>query len=1363
MSHPNYDLLEDMEEEENPLPEFSNLSLSSFLSNSNFDVEVFKCFLRAKSLIPNQLSSFNNMSQHLLPEIINNDTPITLNLPSPAKDGTTLQFIVTFSNLFFATPRTYYSREFKESKLLYPYESRNRNITYESSMFIDIDVDGPRGRKKFERVPFGSIPVMIKSNLCNLFPFKDTPEDLYSKYEDPQDPGGYFILGSKKGSASEKVVICQERHVFNRVAVYGPSVKLKFECYSQIRSVAPRSFYPKILRVGFQKGLIVVALPYLPDKNNIPISIMFRALGATTERDIMNHILDVMDDPYATSMIEAMIPSLEYGYLYKKQEECLEYIGCKGKKFESEKGNKYTEKDEDDHIDEDVLDPIEEDEEINKTKKQKLSKKEQAISYARYLITTEVLPHIGKNFVKKRYFLGYMVRKLLLIHLGKLNSEDRDHYANKRVNMVGDMMAGIFYTTFRKMKTDMKKAIDKKGSECINYGTINVVDYLKVKSFSDQFASCLGSGNWGSGKGQKTGVSQVFDRLNYIASWAHLRRINTPMSGEGKIEEPRRLHNSHWMYTCPSETPESKQCGLVKALSLMSYISLETKTFPLKKILKQLGLITFKVKTSSNQDNTESNFLTNTKVFINGDWVGIFYDQDIDRIYSTLRSFKLSGQIFEETSIIYDTILNELRLSTEMGRFIRPLLVVRNGEIQLTKRDIEDIKEKRKTWYDLIHDGIIELVDAEESDDSRTYIANYYKDVTRAHTHCEIHPALMYGLGGTLICKPECNQSPRVCYQCSMIRQAFNRPSSNYMFRNTGTQYILNYLQRPLISSKFAEIFGDAGYGGNNAMVAIMNYRGYGQEDSIIINKQSVERGFFDTMCFVDYRTQVKKHEKQILEIPTNELCHETIGRVTNILNNTKDEERNNFITIKSQTYKTSTTKTDPVPYGVARVGSIVYKGDIIIAKLKEKSAKEKRPDEKPYKNESIVFKDFKVGRVCSVQYGNDGDGFLYINVKIAEIRLPEIGDKWASKISQKGTCGLMANQEDLPFSGDSFSALQPDLILNPLAFPSRMTISHLIEALAAKKVCSSSREHYKILDKHVFYSIKHNGTNESLRVVDDFEYDNSMITDESTFILFIKRKVTHNIELLEQTLIDKVFEKGYSTGVFSYSLLKNIDVPREIVEELYSKYNIREKYGPAIEDGTAYEKIKDIDIQRVFGENKHSAENITLTDLFKKELKKLGYEPHGHQKLYCGMTGEPIDALIFFAPTYYQRLRHLVANKMHARSRGPNQALNRQPQEGRANDGGLRCGEMERDCLLAQSAAFNIRERLCEKSDKFNTFVCRHCGLFAINNKTSGIKECRACDVEGDEHIVDIQMPYTTKLAFQELTSINIVPRILT
>ena len=647
---------------------------------------------------------------------------------------------------------------------------------------------------------------------------------------------------------------------------------------------------------------------------------------------------------------------------------------------------------------------------------------------------------------------------------------------------------------------------------------------------------------------------------------------------------------------CPAETPEGQSCGLVKNMSLMSHVTVGCESSP---VVCALGKMMDIVGKSPGEGALP--------VFINGH--ASFFTKNPKDVLQRLRVARRQILLGSETAFTLDPANNEIRVWTDCGRICRPLLVALPAEdlIILLKK----AREENATWSDMLHSGLIEYVDAEEEE--CCMIAEDVPDLARKpgyYTHCEIHPSMMLGVCASLIPFPDHNQSPRNTYQSAMGKQAMGVHLTNFLQRLDPMANILFYPQKPLVTTRAMEYmrFGELP-AGQNATVAIAVYTGYNQEDSLIMNQSAIDRGLFRSLYYRTYSEQEKK-----------------VG----ILTTESFENPNPKITLNLKHGDYDKLDID----GLISPGSKINGEDVLVGKTTPLSGPQTsglREAGYAKRDASVAVKGTEGGVVDQVLLSTNQDGHKFTKVRVRSVRIPQIGDKFASRHGQKGVVGMTYRHEDMPFSSDG---TVPDIIVNPHAIPSRMTIGHLFECLLGK-VCAVT------------------GT------------------------------------------------AGDATPFSEVSL-----------------------------DGMC------------------------------SVMKELGYEETGTEVLHNGFTGMKFQARIFVGPTYYQRLKHMVDDKIHSRARGPVQILTRQPVEGRSRDGGLRFGEMERDCIIGHGAAQFLKERLFDASDAFRVHVCKVCGLLAVANLQQDRFFCRSCQSATD--VAQVHIPYACKLLFQEFMALNIAPRLM-
>jgi len=695
------------------------------------------------------------------------------------------------------------------------------------------------------------------------------------------------------------------------------------------------------------------------------------------------------------------------------------------------------------------------------------------------------------------------------------------------------------------------------------------------------------------------------------------------------------LASSFWTHNCPSETPEGQKIGIVKSLAMMSLITSQNATQGdvLRSLLKQNKHI------KHPYDVDPLTMRTLVKIMINGDWYGVCKISSAQEIYENLKKKRRDNVIDKMTSILFDYRNKEIRIHYDGGRLIRPLLIVNNNTLGLDKEIITDVNteynmnDKTKSWKKIMskYPNLIEYEDIEslnyllvaenknKLDESieASQRKVEYTDTTKInrygdyrfmkYTHCDFHSWVMLGTVVANIPFSNHNYATRNIIHFSQAKQSIGVYLSSYKDRMDISQ-VLYHPQLPIVTTQGMKYNGcmDLPYG-ENAIVAVASYNGYNQEDSLIFNQSSIDRGIFraDTL---------KKYHSEIMKNPSTSQ--------DDIFNK---PDRNKVTGMKQGNYDKLNDK------GFVPEETIIDNEDVIIGKISP--IQPTGNNNKVYKDSSEIFKTNVEGVIDRVHTGiYNAEGYEMYNVRVRMERKPMSGDKFTTRHGQKGTVGITYAQRDMPFTE---SGIVPDLILNPHGYPSRMSVGHFIECIAAKEAAE--------------------------------------------------------------------------TGHFV--------------------------------DGTPF--------------NNYNMKQLP------EALQKLGYSPHGTETMYCGLTGRKMDVEIFIGPVYNVRLKHMVLDKVHGRARGPRQALTRQPLEGRSRDGGLKIGEMEKDAMVAHGMSQFIKERMMETSDITKVYVCDECGMFASKVIDKEYYKCKGC--QNTSRISAVVIPYACKLLFQELTSVNILPRIRT
>jgi DNA-directed RNA polymerase II subunit RPB2 len=1110
---------------------------------------------------------------------------------------------------------------------MYPNEARLRNMTYGITIHVDVELDffiSPETGEipteptqtmiLPERVYMGKFPIMLMSNQCIL---KGMPSDLRFEFgECRNEYGGYFIIDGK-----EKVVIPQEKFADNMLYIRD-SGDDTYTHSANIRSVSDdlskpiRALSIKILAPSahYENTQIVVSVPNV--RKPVPLFILMRALGVISDKDIIERCILNLDKN--GKYIELFRTSIHDASSIFNQTLALRYIATltKGK----------------------------------------------TVPHVLEILTDYMLPHIGEmNFLEKSYFIGHMVFELLKVYKKEKKATDRDSFMFKRIELPGNLMTDLFREFYTKQRIDIFQKIDKEyyfktGLYRDNFQELilaNKTDIFSNRIVEKGFLKAF-KGDWGGEPHTKrVGVIQPINRLSHNAAIAHLRKINLPLEASAKVVGPRLLHSSQWGMIDPLDTPDGGNVGLHKHMAIGAIVTNGFQSQSIVVLLRERGMQYIHEVLTSDMYGYQ-------KIFLNGSWVGVV-DNPVEIIQ--MRLLRRNGIIPSTTSIYHDISNVSIHIWTDSGRLCRPLYCVDEDivsyELPLIKKGIE---ERTITWNQLVtgvadrkvkgitmysdkiyridelypedmdlneNKSAIEYLDTSELNGCMIDCQWMDKDPKKKYTHKEIHGSLLLGILGNQVIFSEHNPLPRDLFACGQMKQAVSLYHSNYQNRFDKTGIVLNYGQVPLVKSRYLEkISREQHPYGENVIVAIMSLNGYNVEDSILFNSASLDRGLFRTTYYNMYETH--EESASIGDVNTNTVFSNLLGDELIGLRKGVDyshlDERG---LIKEGTQMTDKT-----------------------AVIGMKSSNIEEPEN--YRDASILPKKGQKGFVDKVFVTEDKPGLRIAKVRIRDERIPAIGDKFCSRCGQKGTVGLVVPESDMPFTKDG---MRPDIIINPHAIPSRMTIGQLIECIMGK-ACTM-------------------------------------------------------------------------VGGFG--------------------------------DCTAFmnEGRKDV----VFGEL----------------LSSVGLHSSGNEILYNGQTGDQLETEIFIGPTYYMRLKHIVKDKINHLARGPKTLLTRQTVQGRANDGGLRIGEMERDGIISHGANYFLRESMLTRGDEYYMAVCNKTGMTAIYNEKSNLFISPLSDgpikftgTMGDDMSVQqitkfgrsfsiLRVPYTFKLLLQELQTMHVQMKIIT
>jgi DNA-directed RNA polymerase II subunit RPB2 len=1068
----------------------------------------------SNQLVKHQIDSYNKFIDNTLGQIIGGFNPIKVKIINQKPELPDNTYNISINILQPSIVKPNYQLPDGTQNIMTPYIARMNNMTYSSGIYVNVHISTEITNKngmteKFDKtvngVYIGKIPIMVRSKLCVLSQMQGICEE--NKNECIYDFGGYFIV-----NGNEKVLISQDRINENKVLVFHPNNNAE-GLYAEIRSMCDSTYLPPKTTCLNMSGKLnhmgrIIRINTSFIRSEVPIFVIFRALGIISDKEIITHIVYDTDKEKNQRIINELMACCEDACDIKTQEQAENtlikiMIG------------------------------------VNKNNDHETNKKQLHNN-----LLNDFLPHVGKSYRRKALYVGYIIRKMIRIYLGYDTYDNRDSYINKRVDTPGVLMSNLFRQCYGKMTKELKIAIEKelnlwRGNA--NIPISNIISDISIHRFFKQslleswIKYSLSTGNWGiksigTFQNIKQGVSQVLNRMSYASTLSHLRRINTAMEKNGKLVQPRKLDNSQIGMICPAETPEGSSVGLVKNMALSTNISIAMNSTHIRRILVNLGVIIYDdTYNMVSSEKSSIEFLKNmgsednVYIMVNGDIIG--YYTNPDKLYSTLKHYKRSGIISPTTSIVWNIQKSCIIVSTEAGRMYVPQYIV-DVDPETNKRvlRIERIlKRKNISWSEYIADkhfnyfivpnevsknqddpesyldeeGFIEYMDCEEINNAM--IATFPEDLNEGikgtalppfYTHCELHPSLMNGILGVNIPFSDHNQSPRNCYQCAMGKQALGVYMSNFNKRIDTMGNILNYPQKSLVYTKLSKYtMAHKLPSGVNAIVAIMTHTGFNQEDSIMVNQSALDRGLFTSTYYKAMRDVCNKNhstgEEEIFTNPTN---------------------------ISSQKPYSYEKLNDD---GFVSKNTYVNGNDVIVGKVMPKKAN----GVITYQDSSLTMKANDDGYVDMNYNGINSEGYKFCKVRIRKNRKPEIGDKCASCSAQKGTIGMIYRHQDMPFTKEG---IVPDIIMNPHAIPSRMTIAQLMESIMGKACC------------HI--------------------------------------------------------------GAFG--------------------------------DSTPYTDC--------------SVEGIA------KVLEMSGMEKYGNEILYNGRTGEQIHTDIFIGPTYYQRLKHMVSDKIH-------------------------------------------------------------------------------------------------------------------
>mmetsp|Transcript_19365 Transcript_19365/g.63113 ORF Transcript_19365/g.63113 Transcript_19365/m.63113 type:complete len:1117 (+) Transcript_19365:98-3448(+) len=1001
-----------------------------------------------------------------------------------------------------------------------PFECRLRDCTYSAPIFVDVRYRRGPQIVTTKRVPIGRIPIMLRSSQCVLH--NKSWSQLEALKECPHDPGGYFVV---KGV--EKVILMQEQLSKNRMII---ELDAKgFVCATITSSTHERKSRCSIVVKPTTHGHRVY-LKHNTLGDDIPVVVILKAMGMESDQEIAELVSSAdlkIADIFVNSMEEPCAAHV------KTQKQALEYVGQAIRAKQKAQS-------------------------VDGSRSQYLPHSRRPVSIedeAREVLAHVVLSHVpveDYDFVAKRTYIGHVTRRVLAASLDNSLLDDKDYYGNKRLELAGQLLSLLFEDLFKRFNADLKRSADLVLQKQNRTAVFDIVKSTvwRTDTISQGFVHAISTGNWvlKRFKMDRAGVTQVLSRLSYVSAIGMMTRVNSQFEKTRKTSGPRALQPSQWGMLCPADTPEGETCGLVKNLALLAHVTTDAEVEKTKRSCFDLGVEQLGYLNGAELNSHPGAYL----VFLNGLVIGAC--RRPHKLARGLRCMRRSKRIGEFVSVYTHTVHRAIYVACDGGRVCRPLIIATHGHSRLTAAQLATAFAKTYpnsnsqskndgdpnrlqshastqsvgTLDHLTTVGIIEYVDVNE--ENNCFIALDERELTPRHTHVEIDPVTILGIVSGLVAFPHHNQSPRNTYQCAMGKQAMGSVATNQYERMDSLLYSLVYPQKPMVKSRVLDLVHfDALPGGCNATLAVMSYSGYDIEDAIVLNRASLDRGFM--RCLV-----IKRHQVSIRRY-ANGACDRTTGppSIELFLQGADDARYKRYSALDND--------------GICRVGEKLHDQSIMINREMPVEDRDELTPALPgrvsrtgrarsltktasmsYKAQPCTYKSPAPSVVDRVLLtANETDQFL-VKVMVRQCRRPEVGDKFASRHGQKGVCGAIVSQEDMPFSD---TGVCPDVIMNPHGFPSRMTVGKIIELVAGKcGVCSG-----------------------------------------------------------------------------------------------------RQAYGTA------------------FGEKTGSADCASEASC---TLLKHGFSYIGKDMLYSGISGEPLRVYVFMGPVFYQKLKHMVMDKMHARARGP-------------------------------------------------------------------------------------------------------------
>ncbi len=1292
----------------------------SQLDYSSNEAKVMKAFMESVGPVHHQLAGYDHFIQEGMRSVLNEYRTVSV-----THKGQT--FEIEFGDYILCPPS--YRQLDNQHLDATPKMCLDKQASYVSEWLLDFSVKMPLGIvQKHERVKMGNIPVMVMSSLCRLRALKDDPAALIALGEDIHEQGGYFI---QDGQA--KIVCCMEKMITNRIYVH--RMPRQGTIHGEVHNTPLHKTHETIFKTDLIDKTLICSLPYIP-KEWIPVSILFYLFGVT-DPTMMLHIILPNDDYLSipglqTLTMEILERTLEKSLSISTEKEAWAYIGRIGKK---------------------VIVPEDAQESHRVT----------IVENAQRLIDYDLFPHMGEGPQyrhAKACFLGLFIRHILLVEVGHTPSDDRDHMANKITVTPGMLLTSLFGHIMHGLVSGLRKQIIKSVDSKDN---INIKAYMSSKKkalITTMFAKAITSNQWIPNKEKIQGLSQTFDKFNYIAGLQCSRKtIKILKKDSGLSEKPRALHNSHVMCHCQSSTPEGKKVGFISEFATGNTISMDTSSQPIATLLLGLPMVQ-----SLTEDTDTFAHLEYTPVLVNGTLIGTTAVPQ--SLLGFLKRLKQSGNLHPETGIWFQKDDSELHIRTDGGRAIRPCFVVRDNAVVMESLKDQIAEYKGNLWWFLISHGAVEWISKDEEE--TLVIAMSISDLSdpnipietrQQFEYCELSPDNIYGVGASTILFPDHNAAPRNTFHIAQVKQAIGIPGTNaWMHRNHKT-YILNAPHKPLAHSRTSELVHATDCpSGTNTVIMVCPFEGANQEDSLVLNLGASQMGLGDFTMLLPYRAIIRTDRQESLEIPTPSSCSNFHG---------------------------NTGKLDVKRCHVLR-GQRVEKGDVLIGIISRQDG--------VAKSISIKYEHELPGHVYRVLEYKGQTGYEVRHVIIAQHRPLECSDKMSLPCGNKGTISMKYNAVDLP---QTLSGLIPEILINPLALPSRMSFGLFFEALTGRKIASTTAE----LSLHDVFRTSRDSTPFQKHLTMDLLMD----TLHSAGIPRCSEERVIDGRTGEMTSVP-VF-----LGINHYQRLKHLGIDKincltmdhEVLTDSGWKFfdglTLQDKIATMKEGVVVYDHPTALhhypDYEGDFYELNHQVSMKTTMNhrmyVSLQSTKTRKWQPyqllearqvmqHGLVK-YKSQTSEvlvhhsltkvthekcPVFCVSVPSQIFYVRRNGCEVWTGNSRSKGQRDRLTQQPVEGRAHGGGQRCGVYERDIWFANGAAATVKDRMMDQSDASTLAICKLCGLPALHihaqPSQNALPERYYCNVCEVDQVTYIRIPYAVKLWIQEMAAMGIMYRLI-